>query len=41
MTSGDRDSAWIICPRRNTLARRETWFPGSSAEIDGRWLGSR
>ena len=36
VTSGDRDSAWIVCPRRATLVRRETWFPGSSAEIDGR-----
>lgn len=36
MTSGDRDSAWIVCRRRTTLVRRETWFPGWSAEIDGR-----
>jgi uncharacterized membrane protein YfhO len=36
VTSGDRDSAWIACPRRTTLVRRETWFPGWSAEIDGR-----
>jgi uncharacterized membrane protein YfhO len=36
VTSGDRDSAWIVCPRRTTLVRRETWFPGWSAEIDGR-----
>jgi hypothetical protein len=36
VTSGDRDSAWIVCPRRTTLTRRETWFPGWSAEIDGR-----
>ena len=36
VTPGDRDSAWIVCPRRSTLVRRETWFPGSSAEIDGR-----
>jgi hypothetical protein len=36
VTSGDRDSAWIVCPRRTTLVRRETWFPGWRAEIDGR-----
>jgi len=34
--SGDRDSAWIVCPRRTTLVRRETWFPGWSAEIESR-----
>ncbi len=39
VTSGDRDSAWIVCPRRITLVRRETWFPGWSAEIDGRPTG--
>jgi hypothetical protein len=31
LTSGDRDGAWIVCPRRITLVRRETWFPGWSA----------
>jgi hypothetical protein len=31
-----RDSAWIVCPRRITLVRSETWFPGWSVEIDGR-----
>jgi hypothetical protein len=35
VTSGDRDSAWIVCPRRTSLVRRETWFPGWRAEIDG------
>jgi hypothetical protein len=35
-TSGDRDSVWIVCPLRTTLVRRETWFLGWSAEIDGR-----
>jgi len=24
VTSGGRDSAWIVCPRRTTLVRRET-----------------
>jgi hypothetical protein len=28
VTSGDRDSAWIVCPRRTTLVRREAWFRG-------------
>jgi hypothetical protein len=36
VTSGDRDSAWIVCPRRSTPVRRETWFPGWRAEIEGR-----
>jgi hypothetical protein len=34
--SGDLGSAWIVCPRRITLVRRETCFPGWGAEIDGR-----
>ena len=36
VTSGDRDRAWIVCPRRIMLVRRETWFPGWNAEIDRR-----
>jgi hypothetical protein len=36
VTSGDRDTTWIVCPRHNTLVRREPWFRGWSAEIDGR-----
>jgi uncharacterized membrane protein YfhO len=36
VSSGDRGSAWIVCSRRTTLVRRETWFPGRRAEIDGR-----
>ncbi len=36
VTSGDRDSASIVCPRRATLVRRETWCHCWSAEIDGR-----
>jgi hypothetical protein len=37
-TSGDRDNAWIVCPRRTTLVRRETWFPGCCSPS---WPGSR
>jgi hypothetical protein len=35
VTSGDRDTAWIVCRRHATLVRREPWFPGWSSEIDG------
>ena len=35
MTSGDRGSPWIVCPRRTTFVRRETWLPAWSAEIRG------
>jgi hypothetical protein len=27
VTSGDRDSAWIVCARGATFVRRQTWFP--------------
>jgi hypothetical protein len=35
VTSGGRDSASIICRRPTMLVRRETWFAGWSAQLDG------
>lgn len=34
-SSGGRDSAWVLCGRPTTLVRRETWFMGWSAQLDG------
>lgn len=36
VSSGQRDSARLVCRRASTLIRRETWFAGWSAQIDGR-----
>ena len=35
VTSGGRDSANVVCPRPTALVRRETWFAGWSAQLDG------
>ena len=35
MSSAGRDNAEVVCERTTTLVRRETWFAGWSAQIDG------
>ncbi len=35
VTSGGLDSARVVCRRPTTLVRRETWFAGWSAQLDG------
>jgi hypothetical protein len=36
VTSTDRERAQVFCRRSRTLVRRETWFQGWSAQLDGR-----
>jgi hypothetical protein len=36
VTSQGRDSVRLVCRRSTTLVRRETWFAGWSAQLDGR-----
>jgi hypothetical protein len=36
VTFDGRETAHVFCPRRATLTRRETWFAGWSAQLDGR-----
>jgi hypothetical protein len=41
ITSASRQSALLSCRRSSTLVRRETWFPGWSAQLDGRPVAIR
>ncbi len=41
VTSADRDSAAVVCRRPTTLVRRETWFAGWSAQLDGHPIAIR
>ncbi|HWE15226.1 MAG TPA: YfhO family protein [Solirubrobacteraceae bacterium] len=41
VTSGGRNSASVVCRRPTRLVRRETWFPGWSAQLDGHPIAVR